>query len=308
MNANQSGGVSCESARFAGTGSSQENRVNGSAQEAALPKEQQEQEDSGAGLKSSAPSAGLSLRSSQATIENTALPNAPSWQIEQLAQNVRYAGDLCDLCATAIAQSLVAIKRGQDPALHLGQVSISGHKRQILTQSLALFVESLGNTDTIPTMATLKMWYGYVENAMRQSTQTSATENECAQTRFRYSSKASRRERERGLLGHIPCLKCGELDSETHINPKTGKEEKCRRNGHPTVKPLSLMRWLCRLTATPTGGSVLDPFLGSGPTGVAAVMEGRDFIGIEIERESFEVAEKRIAKAQTEMVQARMLV
>jgi site-specific DNA-methyltransferase (adenine-specific) len=68
------------------------------------------------------------------------------------------------------------------------------------------------------------------------------------------------------------------------------------------------MRWLCRLTATPTGGSVLDPFLGSGPTGVAAVMEGRDFIGIEIERESFEIAEQRIAKAQTEMVQARMLV
>jgi site-specific DNA-methyltransferase (adenine-specific) len=123
-------------------------------------------------------------------------------------------------------------------------------------------------------------------------------------TRFHYSAKASRSERELGLLGHIPCLKCGELDSTTHVNPDTGKEEKCRRNGHPTVKPLDLMRWICRLTATPTGGVVLDPFLGSGPTGMAAVMEGRDFIGIEIERESFEIAQKRIEAAQAEMIQA----
>jgi site-specific DNA-methyltransferase (adenine-specific) len=123
-------------------------------------------------------------------------------------------------------------------------------------------------------------------------------------SRFFYTAKASRKERETGLLGHIPCLKCGGLDSETHIDPKTGKEEKCRRNGHPTVKPLELMRWLCRLTATPTGGVVLDPFMGSGRTGVAAVLEGREFVGIELERESFEIAEARIAWVQTEMVQA----
>jgi site-specific DNA-methyltransferase (adenine-specific) len=117
-------------------------------------------------------------------------------------------------------------------------------------------------------------------------------------SRFFYTAKASRSERELGLLGHIPCLKCGGLDSETHIDPKTGKEVKCRRNGHPTVKPLELMRWLCRLTATPTGGVVLDPFMGSGRTGVAAVLEGREFVGIELERESFEIAEAAIAWAQ----------
>jgi site-specific DNA-methyltransferase (adenine-specific) len=129
-------------------------------------------------------------------------------------------------------------------------------------------------------------------------------------TRFHYSAKASRSERELGLLGHIPCLKCGQLDSVTHINPKTGKEEKCRRNGHPTVKPLDVCRWLCRLTKTPTGGVVLDPFMGSGRIPMAAVLEGREAIGIELERPSFEIARWVVAWAEEqvpEMVQAEFV-
>jgi len=69
-------------------------------------------------------------------------------------------------------------------------------------------------------------------------------------------------------------------------------------NVHPTVKSLDVMRWLCKLTKTPTGGVVLDPFMGSGTTGMAAVLEGREFVGIELERESFEIAQARIAWAQ----------
>ena len=99
-------------------------------------------------------------------------------------------------------------------------------------------------------------------------------------TRFSYSAKASRRER--------TC---------------DGTVE----NKHPTVKPLSVIQWLCRLTRTPTGGVVLDPFLGSGTTGMAAVLEDRDFIGIELERPSFEIAEARIAWAQEQTPEARQL-
>ena len=55
------------------------------------------------------------------------------------------------------------------------------------------------------------------------------------------------------------------------------------------------MEYLCNLTRTPTGGVVLDPFMGSGTTGVACVNTGRDFIGIEKEKEYCEIAEKRIA-------------
>ena len=73
---------------------------------------------------------------------------------------------------------------------------------------------------------------------------------------------------------------------------------KPRANHHPTVKPLALMRYLARLTKTPTGGIVLDPFMGSGTTGMAAVLEGRDFVGIELNAEYLEIAERRIQEAQ----------
>ena len=77
--------------------------------------------------------------------------------------------------------------------------------------------------------------------------------------------------------------------------PKTSKSE--RHNGdantHPTVKPVDLMRYLCRLV-TPKGGTVLDPFMGSGSTGMAAKDEGFDFIGIEKDEEYFKICESRI--------------
>jgi site-specific DNA-methyltransferase (adenine-specific) len=68
------------------------------------------------------------------------------------------------------------------------------------------------------------------------------------------------------------------------------------RNRHPTVKPIDLMRWLVRLI-TPPGGVVLDPFMGSGSTGKACAVEGRDFVGVELDPEHVKVAEARIAHA-----------
>lgn len=67
-------------------------------------------------------------------------------------------------------------------------------------------------------------------------------------------------------------------------------------NKHPTVKSTSLMAYLIRLV-TPPGGTVLDPFMGSGSTGVAAIEEGMDFVGIEREVEYFEIAQMRLGKA-----------
>ena len=90
-------------------------------------------------------------------------------------------------------------------------------------------------------------------------------------SRFFYTSKASRAEREEGLRA------------------SNGD----RANTHCTVKSISLMRWLIRLI-TPPVGLVLDPFAGSGSTGCAAVSEGFRFIGMEIDHESAEIARKRI--------------
>jgi DNA modification methylase len=75
--------------------------------------------------------------------------------------------------------------------------------------------------------------------------------------------------------------------------PKPSKAERGEGNAHPTVKPVGLMRYLCRLV-TPPGGIVLDPFCGSGTTGVAAALEGFDFAGIERELEYLELARRRV--------------
>jgi site-specific DNA-methyltransferase (adenine-specific) len=79
---------------------------------------------------------------------------------------------------------------------------------------------------------------------------------------------------------------------------KTSKKDRGDGNHHPTVKPTDLMRYLCRLV-TPPSGIVLDPFMGSGSTGKAAVIEGFNFIGIEREESYMEIAEARINLAKT---------
>jgi site-specific DNA-methyltransferase (adenine-specific) len=77
---------------------------------------------------------------------------------------------------------------------------------------------------------------------------------------------------------------------------KAAKSDRDDGNTHPTVKPTDLMRYLCRLV-TPPGGIVLDPFMGSGSTGKAAMLEGFEFIGIEREPSYHAIAEQRIGRA-----------
>ena len=91
--------------------------------------------------------------------------------------------------------------------------------------------------------------------------------------------------KDRGLFEHIRNQEKGDGSKHNKVA--------MRLNTHPTVKPQELMKYLCRLV-TPKGGVVLDPFMGSGSTGMAAKDEGFDFIGIEKEKEYFEIAEARI--------------
>jgi len=112
---------------------------------------------------------------------------------------------------------------------------------------------------------------------------------------FLYCGKASFREKEAGLLGVVRCPVCGELSTTRHVD-QGGVEQKCRRNIHPTVKPVKLMSWMVRLVTRPDNDSViLDPFCGSGSTGVAVMMEGgRRFIGIDQDAQALAIAEARI--------------
>lgn len=76
-----------------------------------------------------------------------------------------------------------------------------------------------------------------------------------------------------------------------------------RRDGnlHPTQKPLSVMGWCLALAKLPEGVTILDPFMGSGTTGVAAIARGYNFIGIESDPTYFEIAKRRIAEAQVQL-------
>lgn len=108
--------------------------------------------------------------------------------------------------------------------------------------------------------------------------------------RFFYCAKASRKDRNEGLVsGEDPAVGTGATMRERE------DADWSQRNGnhHPTVKPTDLMAYLVRLV-TPPGGVVLDPFLGSGSTGKAAIREGFRFIGCELSPEYLEIARARI--------------
>jgi hypothetical protein len=115
-----------------------------------------------------------------------------------------------------------------------------------------------------------------------------------------YTAKASRREREAGLEGMERKRVQSGMGGDMPIDDDGNQRDRFKvtaANTHPTVKSLSLMRWLVRLV-TPPGGVVLDCFLGSGTTGMAATMEGFNFVGIEQDAEYIEIARRRIAWAQ----------
>jgi site-specific DNA-methyltransferase (adenine-specific) len=117
-------------------------------------------------------------------------------------------------------------------------------------------------------------------------------------SRFFYVAKASKRDRNEGLEG---------LDAQRHSdreladgvggdNPRN-RTNQARQNFHPTVKPTSLMEYLIKLV-TPPNGTVLDPFTGSGSTGKAAILQGFDFIGIEMTEEYLPIIEGRLKHAE----------
>jgi len=114
-------------------------------------------------------------------------------------------------------------------------------------------------------------------------------------SRFFYCAKASKAERDAGCEGMKNKIGGGMKGTEdkTLLTGSGNIRNNIMRNNHPTVKPIALMRYLCRLT-TPPKGIVLDPFMGSGSTGIGAKLEGFSFIGIELEKEYFEIAKKRI--------------
>jgi len=146
------------------------------------------------------------------------------------------------------------------------------------------------------------------KNELGKSSNPYAGENGGA-SRFFYVAKVSKKERNLGLddfeeketTGQINCMKCENCNK--YYQAGDGRELcKCdepklkppvTKNFHPTLKPINLMTYLCRLV-TPPGGIVLDPFMGSGSTGISACLEGFRFVGMELDEDYFKIAEARI--------------
>jgi len=111
--------------------------------------------------------------------------------------------------------------------------------------------------------------------------------------RFFYCAKASKKDRDEGLDGFEEEYK----ERDNGFSTKISDTKTPRKNNHPTVKPTALMSYLCRLI-TPTGGVVLDPYMGSGSTGKAAVREGFSFVGCELDPDYYEIAKARVNHSQ----------
>jgi site-specific DNA-methyltransferase (adenine-specific) len=124
-------------------------------------------------------------------------------------------------------------------------------------------------------------------------------------SRFFYVAKASKRDRNEGLEGLEEKRESDRVkdDGVGGDNPRN-RSNNTKTNFHPTVKPTDLMRQLVRLV-TPPGGVVLDPFTGSGSTGKAAILEGFEFIGVELTDEYLPIIEGRLSHAVTQRAQAQ---
>jgi site-specific DNA-methyltransferase (adenine-specific) len=126
-------------------------------------------------------------------------------------------------------------------------------------------------------------------------------------SRFFYVAKASKRDRNEGLEDLEETTAADMVDREADSagmnSPRAGAGRTSgAKNFHPTVKPTELMRYLVKLI-TPLGGTVLDPFTGSGSTGKAAILEGFDFIGIELTEDYWPIIEGRLKHAEAKVAE-----
>jgi site-specific DNA-methyltransferase (adenine-specific) len=111
------------------------------------------------------------------------------------------------------------------------------------------------------------------------------------------SEQAVKETEDANPTGRYPSNIIGHFDNPDHQKyfyaPRATRKERGEYNDHPTPKPISLMRYLCRVYA-PEGGIVLDPFMGSGSTGIAALQENQNFIGIDLTQHYVDISERRI--------------
>lgn len=179
---------------------------------------------------------------------------------------------------TALSIAAVSVVSNTEALIHL-----SDGQQELIKGIVSLALASDSPIGESATESISTPICGNIENALRAF----------------YVAKASKAERNAGLEGmpEKPIDRYGEC-GQGSTPQQTPRVTRSETNHHPTVKPVKLMQYLVRLV-TPRGGTCLDLFMGSGTTGVACAKEGFDFIGIEREKEYFEIADRRIQSTQT---------
>jgi len=153
-------------------------------------------------------------------------------------------------------------------------------------QSGILSTHSTGKGNNVKGSKNINIGGGYTRPGIK-------TENGGA-SRFFYVAKVGKKERNLGLdnFEDKKLHSINQLDDRARPDG-TIRETPIHKNNHPTLKPINLMTYLCRLI-TPPGGIILDPFMGSGSTGISACLEGFRFVGMELDEDYFKIAEARI--------------
>jgi site-specific DNA-methyltransferase (adenine-specific) len=155
----------------------------------------------------------------------------------------------------------------------------------------AAFPEAAGQQGDLAAHGSCRQSPNGIFGGMRPAMDHAArVEDDVSAARFFYCAKTSRADRHEGLNDPGPQFKQGTTLRKVQVTDTKG-------NNHPTVKPTDLMAYLLRLV-TPPGGTALDPFMGSGSTGKAAMLEAFHFVGIEQDPEYFAIASARTAHAQ----------
>lgn len=241
------------------------------------------------------------------TKDNIAQMNVEDLLKELKDHYAKYVENQQDLIETSIVQDIVKMLTW-DFKIETSQVIqdfIINSKKCIQFLNLVQFVEKMDNIDTTQTTQNLLKLFGYVKAVITNYIQGNI---EYDQKRYIYTPKASKKDRDDGLDefedtkgGSYQFRQDGSLDGEIPI----------RKNIHPTVKPMELMQYLIRLV-TPRGGTILDPFNGSGSTGKAVMYENAEknkdykYIGIELTEEYLPISKARIESVKYKKIQTSL--
>ncbi len=167
---------------------------------------------------------------------------------------------------------------------------------------LELFPDSNGSGGSVPNVKISGYGDGTVGTGSAEYLGGERTKVDCgtgSAARFFYCAKASKRDRNEGLEAFDAVMAnfaAGTgLSKNGDGSPRNMNAD--AKNPHPTVKPTELMRYLCRLV-TPPGGLIVDPFAGSGSTGKAAILEGFQFVGFELDPQYTAIANARLEAAR----------